>query len=81
MNQTNWMYFVHNYFQRGGRIYFLFDSLLLLLMLTKNKQMWSTSLIGWYVEWSTYFLLNLSSLRMVLMMITDDEYFTNDLLF
>ena len=59
----------------------VFDSLLLLLMLTKNKQMWSTSLIGWYVKWSTYFLLNLSSLRMVLMMITDDEYFTNDLLF
>ena len=43
--------------------------------------MWPTSLIGWYVEWSTYFLLNLSSLWMVLMMITDDNYFTNDLLF
>ena len=40
--------------------------------------MWPTSLIGWYVEWSTYFLLNL---RMVLMMITDDDYFTNDLFF
>ena len=33
--------------------------------------MWPTSLIGWYVEWSTHFLLNL---RMVLMMITDDDY-------
>ena len=33
--------------------------------------MWSTSLIGWYVEWSTNFLLNLSSLRMVPMMITE----------
>ena len=43
--------------------------------------MWPTSLIGWYVEWSTYFLLNLSSLWMVLMMITDDDYFTNNLLF
>ena len=40
--------------------------------------MWPTSLIGWYVEWSTHFLLNL---RMVQMMITDDDYFTNDLFF
>ena len=40
--------------------------------------MWPTSLIGWYEEWSTHFLLNL---RMVLMMITDDDYFTNDLFF
>ena len=43
--------------------------------------MWPTSLIGWYVEWSTYFLLNLSSLWMVLMMITGDDYFANDLFF
>ena len=43
--------------------------------------MWPTLLIGWYVEWSTYFLLNLSSLWMVLMMITGDDYFTNDPLF
>ena len=40
--------------------------------------MWPASLIGWYVEWSTYFLLYL---RMVLMMITDDDSFTNDLFF
>ena len=39
--------------------------------------MWPTSLIGWYVEWSTHLL----NLRMVLMMITDDDYFTNDLFF
>ena len=40
--------------------------------------MWPTPLIGWYAEWSTYFLLKLSSLWMVLMMITDDDYFTNE---
>ena len=40
--------------------------------------MWPTSLIGWYVEWSTHFLLNLT---MVLMKITDIDYFTNDLFF
>ena len=68
MNQTNWIYFVLSKRWQNILLKKVFDSLLLLLMLTKNKQMWPTSLISWYVDRSSYFLLNLRSLWMVLMM-------------
>ena len=75
INQPIWMQFLCLITWVGRRYFKTVHSLLLLLIMIKC--MWPTSLIGWYTEWSTYFVLTFSFLWMVLMIITDDDYLTS----
>ena len=58
----------------------MFDTLLLLSIINKEETD-VANLTDWLVCRVVHFLLNFSFLWMVLMVITDDDYFTNDLLF
>ena len=75
INQPIWMQFLCLITWVSRRYFKTVHSLLLLLIMI--KWMWPTSLIGWYTEWSTYFVLIFSFLWMVLMIITDDDYLTS----